>query len=43
MRIGGVLADLAVTRAFAIFVRQENAREPARKFVSDLLERRYIS
>src|SRR5260370_127952 len=43
MRVAGVLVDLAVTWAFATFVRQKNTGKPERKFVRHFLERQHVS
>jgi hypothetical protein len=43
MRVRRVFLYAAVTRAFAMLVRQKDARQPARKLVGDFLQRHHIS
>src|SRR5438477_12771868 len=42
-RIGRVLGDLAMTWPRAVFVRQKDACQSARKLTCDLLERHHVS
>src|SRR5437762_7276618 len=43
VRIGRVLGDLAMTWPRAVFVRQKDACQSARKLTCDLLERHHVS
>ena len=43
VRVGAVFFSFSVTRALAIFNRQEDAREPARKLLRNFVEREHFS
>ena len=41
--VGAVFFNLSVTRALVIFIRQKDAREPARKLLCNFLQREHFS
>ena len=43
VRVGAVFVNFSVTRALASFIRQKDAREPARKLLRDFLECEHFS